>query len=164
MNTPMKGLQQHSEEMEEMLGQTPNGVARWGLTVIAACMALLFTGSWFLGWPRQMRVGGSLVTDGRESTMEVYLTAGQVRQLNRGMTMHITLDIKDDSWGYYEACIGELPLERDSTGAYPLQIALPENAVTNRGHSLGELLTPASCKSAHLDATATISLNNSAFF
>ena len=40
-----------TEEIDEILGKTPNSIIRWGVTVILVVVMVLLTGSWFFKYP-----------------------------------------------------------------------------------------------------------------
>ena len=141
-----KGLRQHCDEVEEVMGQTPPWIFRWGIMVIAILMSGLFMSCWFIQWPEQMTAGGTLVADDKGGILELNLMAEQVRQLRVGMKVYVTIDVKDDSWGNYETSITTLPYEKDSVGAYLLRVHLSPDLTSDQGHTFRELLKGASSR------------------
>ncbi len=48
---PINKIEIRSEEINEILGKTPNKIIRWGITVILIIILVLLTGSWFFKYP-----------------------------------------------------------------------------------------------------------------
>ncbi len=48
---PLDQLNIRTEEIDEILGKTPNKIIRWGVTVIFLIIIVLLTGSWFFTYP-----------------------------------------------------------------------------------------------------------------
>jgi hypothetical protein len=46
-----KPIELHSEEVQEIMGQIPSWILRWGITVIFILLIAFFTGSYFLRYP-----------------------------------------------------------------------------------------------------------------
>ena len=51
MEEEINNIEIRSEEIEEILGKTPNWIIRRGITVVFSVIALLFIGSWFFKYP-----------------------------------------------------------------------------------------------------------------
>jgi len=48
---PENSIEIHSEEVEEILGKTPSGILRWGVTVLLIVIVGVIIGSWFFKYP-----------------------------------------------------------------------------------------------------------------
>ncbi len=48
---PIDQINIRNEEIDEILGKTPNKIIRWGVTVIFLIIIVLLTGSWFFKYP-----------------------------------------------------------------------------------------------------------------
>lgn len=158
MKNELKGLREHSEEVEMLMGQTPNWIFRWGITLIAVIISALLAATWFIHWPDTMVVHGELSVTGPDKVwyMQTELTASEIRQLRSGMTAHVSLDNKDEEWGYYDAVVDELPQHPDTTRRFPVMIRLMTD-VTNSGHQeTGYVRPERRIAPWTLDATATI--------
>ena len=160
--TELKGLKEHSEEVEAVMGQTPSWVFRWGITAIGIIIMIILIATWHMRWPDTMTVRGKLMIQGTDTCwqMNVPLSAIEVRKLKAGMEAHVTLDNKDESWGYYTATITSLPLHSDSTGYFPVNFSI-HDLTTDQGNVEQAYLD----KERHtdvwqLDATAIINLHN----
>ena len=129
MKNEMKGLREYSEEVEMLMGQTPNWIFRWGITVVSVILVALLTGAWFIRWPDTMTVRGMLCITGPDTVwyMRAELAPEEMRKLHGGMAAHVTLNNRDEEWGYYPALVDELPLHPDSTNRFPLVIRLTDN-------------------------------------
>ena len=124
----LKGLQGRSEEVEMLMGQTPNWIFRWGMTLIAVIVAALFSACWFIPWPDTMAAHGVLEVSGSDTAwyFRTHVGVQEVRQLRAGMEVRVTLDVKDDSWGYYQGILLPLPVHPDSTGRYPVSVIVSD--------------------------------------
>ena len=166
MKNELKGLREHSEEVEMLMGQTPNWIFRWGITLIAVIITSLLAATWFIHWPETMVVHGELNITGPDTVwyMQTDLTAGEVRQLRSGMKAHVSLDNKDEDWGYYGAVISELPQHPDSSRRFTVTIQLTDNVTDAGSYEPAYLSCKRRTKPWYLDATATIYLTNRRLF
>jgi len=48
---PLNKIEIRTEEIDEILGKTPNSMIRWGITVIFTIVVLILIGSWFFKYP-----------------------------------------------------------------------------------------------------------------
>ncbi|OQX79310.1 MAG: hypothetical protein B6D61_03800 [Bacteroidetes bacterium 4484_249] len=48
---PLNKIEIRTEEIDEILGKTPNSIIRWGITVIFVIVVFLLIGSWFFKYP-----------------------------------------------------------------------------------------------------------------
>nr|NQU88864.1 HlyD family efflux transporter periplasmic adaptor subunit [Bacteroidota bacterium] len=48
---PLNQINIRTEEIDEILGKTPNKIIRWGVSVILVVVVVLLTGSWFFKYP-----------------------------------------------------------------------------------------------------------------
>ncbi len=166
MKNELKGLREHSEEVEMLMGQTPNWIFRWGISMIAVIMTSMLAASWFIHWPETMVVRGTIGITGPDTVwyMQTELTAVEIRQLRQGMTAHVSLDNKDEEWGYYNAVVDKLPQYPDSIRRFPVIIKLISNH-TESGHQETEYIHIERRTAPWLlDATATIYLADRSLF
>ena len=68
MKTELKGLRERSEEVEMLMGQTPNRIFRWGITLIAIMVVALLTTAWFIPRPETTVMHGELEVLGVDTT------------------------------------------------------------------------------------------------
>ena len=161
MKTELKGLRERSEEVEMLMGQTPNWIFRWGITLIAIIVAALLTAAWFIPWPETTVMHGKLEVLGKDTTwfFRKRVTVDQLKILKPAMEAHITLDVKDDSWGYYSGTLEELPLRPDSTGLYPVVFRVGD-CRSSEGRHEDEMWSISRRKGPWLmDASATVILH-----
>lgn len=129
-----------------------------GMTLAAAVVVTLLTACWFIPWPDTTVVHGQMEVTGLATTWHFrkHVEAEDLRLLQAGMEAHITLDVKDDSWGYYTGTLEPLPLRPDSTGLYLIEIAVDDLDTNKKMHEY-ELWTIQRREDPWLmDATATI--------
>lgn len=50
---PELRIEDHSEEVQEILGKIPNWIVRWGITVLFITVAVVFVGSYFIPYPEK---------------------------------------------------------------------------------------------------------------
>ena len=161
MKNELKGLRERSEEVEMLMGQTPNWIFRWGITLIAIIVVALLTAAWFTPWPETTVMHGELEVLGMDTTwfFRKHVTVDQLKILKPAMVAHITLDVKDDSWGYYAGTLEELPLRPDSTGLYHIVFRVGDSR-SSKGWHEDEMWSLSRRKDPWLmDATATVILN-----
>ena len=51
---PELNLEDHSEEVQEILGRIPKWIIRWGITVLFALVTIIFVGSYFIPYPEKV--------------------------------------------------------------------------------------------------------------
>ena len=54
-NMSLDQLNIRTEEIDEILGKTPNKIIRWGVTVIFLVIIALLAGSWFFKYPDKIK-------------------------------------------------------------------------------------------------------------
>lgn len=88
-----------------------------------------------------------------------HVTVDQLKILKPAMVANITLDVKDDSWGYYTGTLEELPLRPDSTGLYPIVFRVGD-CRSSEGRHEDEMWSISRRKDPWMmDATATVVLH-----
>ena len=144
-----------------LMGQTPNWIFRWGITLIAIIVVALLTAAWFIPWPETTIMHGELEVLGVDTTwfFRKHVTVDQLKILKPAMVAPITLDVKDDSWGCYAGTLEELPLRPDSTGLYPIVFRVGDIR-SSKGLHENEMWSHNRRQDPWLmDATATVILN-----
>ena len=150
----------HSEKKEMFKWNTPKWTLRWWMAMLTVIVVALLTAGWFTPWPDTLVVHGTLEVTGipNEWYFRTYVEASNLKQLRPGMEAHITLDVKDRSWGYYTAKLQPLPQHSDSTGLYPIELCVGDYHTSKGGFEL-ELWSLDRREDPWLmDATATIIL------
>ena len=57
-----KQIELRSEEVQEIMGQVPPWILRWGITVMAGLLALAFGLCWFFKYPQSLEAEVTLTT------------------------------------------------------------------------------------------------------
>ena len=158
----LKELNRHSEEIDAIMGQTPSWVFQWGITGIAIVVIGFIAVTWFIHWPEVLTLHGKLMIYGsdRDWILQTNLPAEELRLLRTDMEAHITLDIKDENWGYYTAIFSPLPLHSNPSGRYPVKLII-KDYTTSEGNIENEYVsTKRHIDPWQIDATASIYLSN----
>lgn len=161
----LKGLREHREEVEAVMGQTPSCVFRWGITIIAAIVGCLFASTWFVHWPDTMVAHGDIViasSVGQWNTVVIKMSAEQIKLLQDGMNAKVILNAKDEKWGSYQGTVKQIPLMTDSTREYSVHIRLNKYEKTTEGHVSIAELEREYCNISHpiLETTVIITLSD----
>ena len=161
----LKGLNECSEEVEAVMGQTSSWVFRWGIIIIAAIVGCSFASTWFIQWPDTLAAHGDIVFEnsaGQWNTVVIQLSAEQVKLLQDGMKTKVFLNAKDEKWGSYQGTIKQIPLMTDSTRAYSVHIRLNKYEKTTEGHVSIAELEREYCNISHpiLETTVIITLSD----
>ena len=69
-----------SEEIQDILGQVPHWIVRWGTIVILFTVVVLLAGSWFFTYPDIKRAEIIVTTENPPATL-VARTSGQIESL-----------------------------------------------------------------------------------
>lgn len=161
----LKGLNERSEEVEVVMGQTPSWVFRWGITIIAAIVGCLFASTWFVRWPDTMTAPGDIEiasSTGQWNIAVIQLSAEQVKLLQDGMKAKVLLNAKDENWGAYQGTIEHIPLMTDSTRTYSVHIRINKYVKTTEGNESIAELEREFCNISHpiLETTVIITLSD----
>ncbi len=73
-------IELHSEEVQEILGQIPHWIIRWGITIIFLVIALLLTGCWFFHYP-DIIVSSIVVTTTHPPSSVISRSSGKLGRL-----------------------------------------------------------------------------------
>ena len=161
----LKGLRKRSEEMEDVMGQTPSWVFRWGIITMAVIVACLLASTWFLQWPDTLTAHGYIEVTRSScpwTDMVIQLSAQQICSLREGMEAQISLNARDKEWGLYQGVLMPIPLMTDSTGLYTVHIRMNKYERTTEGHASIAALErePSRFQHPRLETTAIIILSD----
>ncbi len=80
MEEEINNIEIRSEEIEEILGKTPNWIIRCGITVVFIVIALIFIGSWFFKYPDIINSTIVITTENVPATI-VAKTSGKITDI-----------------------------------------------------------------------------------
>ncbi len=80
-----------SEEIQDILGQVPRWIVRWGTVVILLTVMVLLAGSWLFRYPDIIRADILVTTENPPSTL-VARTDGQIESLFVRDSQHVTIN------------------------------------------------------------------------
>lgn len=118
-----------SEEVQEIIGQTPPSLIRWGLTVLFMIMVMLFCISWFVKYPDILKAPVVITTDPAPTTL-VSRTSGR-----------ITLLKKDNELCHAGELIEYIQSNANPTAVVLLEDQLIRNQPLRISKSVGDLQT-----------------------
>ncbi len=154
----------HIEEIEMIMGPTPLGICRWGVTLITIIVGLVLVSTLFIQWPETLTIQSYIrITNdaSEEFDMVIKLSAEQIKLIQEGINARISLNAKNQDWGEYHGKVTHIPVMTDSTKLYPVHICLNMYEKTDKGNASIADLVKMPCLIAHpmLETTVTITLS-----
>ena len=73
-------IELRSEEMDEILGKTPNSIIRWGITIIFSLVLLVMIIGWFVKYPDTLKAEITLNSENMPVTL-VAKTNGKINKI-----------------------------------------------------------------------------------
>lgn len=131
-----------SEEVQEIMGQFPPYIQRWGITVIGIVVAILFIGSYFISYPDMITTAIILSPEEKEmgkSNIKGYveLSTTEMKSIKEGAEVQLRMLLYPETeYGYITGKVARLPLTPTTPSRYQVGIIFPQGFVTDRGKKL----------------------------
>jgi hypothetical protein len=132
----------HCDEVQEVMGEIPSWIVRWGITVIFAIVVALIVGSYFFYYPDVVKSNIRITSlgsndDSIKSVGEIIIPAIGSGKVMPGQQVNVFVaNYPYSEYGYVTGvidCINETP---DVDGNYRVTVAFPNGMRTNYGNSL----------------------------
>lgn len=137
--TRAKGLDLHSEPVQEILGHPPGWLVRCGISVIVAVIALLLAGSNYLSYPEVVK--GTIMIERKEEPARLLLPRHNIGRIKAGQKINLKFEeYPYMDYGFVQIRLDEFQLEPCETlnpsYAYQVEIVLPMTLQTTTGHQI----------------------------
>lgn len=145
-HTDFSTQRERSEEVQEIMGQRPRALVRWGNALLLVLLAAFFAANAFLSFP-ETRAFPLVTLGGGEA--QAWVAADDAARLRAGQHLWATLEIyPPDSCGRFAACVTRVDLVPGELG-YGVWLRL--DSATDKGKRLR--LVPGMRGAASLKAT-----------
>lgn len=137
--TMAKGLDLHSEPVQEILGRPPGWLVRCGISVIVAVIVLLLAGSNYLSYPEVVK--GTIMIERKEEPARLLLPRHNIGRIKAGQKINLKFDeYPYMDYGFVQITLDEFQLQPYETlspnYAYLLEIGLPKKLMTTTGNQI----------------------------
>lgn len=129
-------IELRSEEVQELMGQVPHWILRWGIILIGFLMAGLLTGSYFFKYPDVLNAS---ITIPVSESIHGYasLPATGAGKLQKGQIVKVRLaNFPDAEYGYLTGRLDSIAPMPDPNGNHRLVVCFPQGLLTNYGITL----------------------------
>lgn len=128
----------HCEEVQEVMGEIPSWIVRWGITVIFAIVVALIIGSHFFYYPDVVKVDICITTDASlNSVGAITIPAAGSGKIITGQQVNVFIaNYPYSEYGYVTGTVESIDETPDVNGNYRVTVAFPDGMKTNFGHSL----------------------------
>ncbi len=129
-------IELRSEEVQELMGQVPPWILRWGIMLIGVLMAGLLTGSYFFRYPETLNAA-VIVPPMEPPVGYACIPPTGAGKLKTGQTVKVRLEnYPDTEYGYVAGRLDSIASAPDPNGQYRLVISFPKGMITNYGIKL----------------------------
>jgi len=134
-----KGLELHSEPVQEIMGRPPGWLVRSGIAVIVMAVTLLMIGSYFVSYPELIK--GSLIIGQKEQVSQIVFPRNGAGKIKAGQK----INVKFDEYPYMEYGMVQLqvpqsemiPITNPLLGmSYSMEIPLLDTLETQYGFNI----------------------------
>jgi len=164
MQEKEKDIELRSEDVQDVMGQVPPAILRWGITVIALVVLLLLVGCFIFKYPDTLTGKATLTTEvppanilarasgkidklyvvnnqqvkaGTMPVCKMLLPAQGSGKVVVGQRANVRLNnFPDQEFGYLEGRVEHISDTPDPDGMYVVEIRFPKGLVTNYGVKL----------------------------
>ena len=85
-----KGLELHSEPVQEIMGRPPGWLVRSGIAVIVMAVTLLMIGSYFVSYPELIK--GSLIIGQKEQVSQIVFPRNGAGKIKAGQKINVKFE------------------------------------------------------------------------
>lgn len=137
--TIAKGLDLHSEPVQEILGRPPGWLVRCGISVIVAVIVLLLAGSNYLSYPEVVK--GTILIERKDEPARLLLPRHNIGRIKAGQKINLKFEeYPYMDYGFVQITLEELQLKPcEASGpnyAYQMEVTLPATLITTTGNQI----------------------------
>lgn len=136
MNKEENKISLRSEEVQEIMGEVPAKIVRWGTTIIFIIIIILIAGSYLFKYPEVIN-SDIEITINNETITRVGLSSLGAGRVMVGQKVQIRLNsYPEHEFGYLEGVISSISFKELKNGKYIAGINFPKKVKTNYGFNL----------------------------
>ena len=128
----------HCDEVQEVMGEIPSWIVRWGITVIFAIVVALVISSHFFYYPDVVKADIRITTDASmRSIGEIKIQATGSGKIRTGQQVNVFIaNYPYSEYGYVTGVIDRIDETPDENGNYLITVAFPNGMKSSYGHNL----------------------------
>lgn len=137
MNKNINNISLRSEEVQEIMGEIPAKIVRWGTTILSIIIIILLAGSYFFKYPEVINSDIQVTVKNNEIISKIGLSSFGAGKIQVGQKIQIRLNsFPEYEFGYLEGVIISISYMELENGYYNANINFPNNLKTNHGFDL----------------------------
>ena len=132
----------HCDEVQEVMGEIPSWIVRWGITVIFAIVVTLIVGSHFFYYPDVVKTDIRVTTTEADNAAlksigEIKIPATGSGKIMPGQQVNVFIaNYPYSEYGYVTGVIDRIDETPDENGNYLITVAFPNGMKSSYGHNL----------------------------
>ena len=132
----------HCDEVQEVMGEIPSWIVRWGITVIFAIVVALIIGSHFFYYPDVVKTDIRIATTEANNTAlksigEIKIPAAGSGKIMPGQQVNVFIaNYPYSEYGYVTGVIDRIDETPDENGNYLIKVAFPNGMKSSYGRNL----------------------------
>lgn len=125
----------HSEEVEEIMSKIPSWIIRWGISVIAGVLVLLFVGSYYFRYPKYVSLPVEIINSKHINETAIgymNINPSYITKVKVGQDVRVSLvEYPEADYGYLMGKVSSISYEPNKNGTYSATIRFPKGIRTN---------------------------------
>ena len=137
MNKEENNISLRSEEVQEIMGEVPAKIVRWGTTIFFLILIILLAGSYYFKFPEVVKSDIQVTIMNNKIISNVGLSSFGAGKIKAGQKVLIGLkSFPEHEFGYLEGVIKSISYMELDNGNYNASIIFKNNLKTNHGYNL----------------------------
>jgi len=139
MQDTEKDFELRSEDVQDVMGNVPPAILRWGISIITMVVLVLLAGCFLFKYP-DVLIGKVTLTNVAPPAIPVckmLLPAQGSGKVKVGQRANVRINnFPDQEFGYLEGVVERISVTANPDGMYEVEIHFPKGLVTNYGIQL----------------------------
>lgn len=137
MNKVENNISLRSEEVQEIMGEVPAKIVRWGTSIIFIVIIILIAGSYFFKYPEVINSDIKITIENSEISNNICISSFDAGKIKAGQKVLIRLySFPESEFGFLEGEVKNISFKYLENGKYIATIYFPKNLKTNIGYNL----------------------------
>ena len=137
MNKVENNISLRSEEVQEIMGEVPAKIVRWGTTIIFIIIIILIAGSYLFKYPEVINSDIKITIENSEISNNICISPFDAGKIKAGQKVLIRLySFPESEFGFIEGEVKNISFEDLINGEYIATINFPKDLKTNKDYIL----------------------------
>lgn len=137
MNKGENNISLRSEDVQEIMGEIPAKIVRWGTTIIFIVIIILIAGSYFFKYPEVINSDIIITIENSEISNNICISSYDAGKIKAGQKVLIRLySFPESEFGFIEGEVKNISFEDFINEKYITTINFPKGLKTNKGYTL----------------------------